>query len=334
MDMPQLPDNTKSFWAKKEGTTGMLFIAGALVGLYFLLPVISSFLAMGIDVVGKGITLTILGSILFGLFYVVTDKKFRTIAQVLFKNAMRKFTGLFVEIDPIGIMRSIIDIAKDKQEVFNERKTNLSGSIRQVKGTIEENSRIIKKALEMFAAARKVGPTQEKKAQEESRTAGRYTEFNDRLKVSLGRMEAMYTRLNEYSEVLDSFIKDLSEDVTIKEKERKMMLDSYSAMKAAMSILSGNGDAWEMFNQSAEFLAADYNQKLGEIEDFMSATKSILDGVDLQNGIWEDRAVKQLDALNQKTETFLLPEKKVLIPLERNPLNSEADYAKLYDKRN
>jgi hypothetical protein len=46
----------------------------------------------------------------------------------------------------------------------------------------------------------------------------------------------------------------------------------------------------------------------------MNSSQSILDGIDMQNGVWEEKALKQLEAWEAKTDSVLLGDtKRVLI---------------------
>ena len=72
----------KQFWDRPEGTTGMITIALLSVGGFFVarawLPAILDVLTMGISAVGKAITLTLGGTVLFSLLYILTNKSFQT----------------------------------------------------------------------------------------------------------------------------------------------------------------------------------------------------------------------------------------------------------------
>jgi hypothetical protein len=319
MSLPELGNETrqpKSFWERPEGTTGMAFIALLGVGGFFLakavLPTILAVFGMAITAVGQAITITILCAVLAALLYILTNSKFQTLCSYLFKSSMHKLTGVFIENDPIGIMKSYISDLRKKKVELEERENALNGQIRSCQAMIEKNTQEADKAMSMARVAKNSANNPQFALH--SRNAGRLSEFNDKLSVTLTKMQMLYRALKKYSEASDVVIADMTAEVKIREQERKMVLASNSAMRSAMAILKGNDDARELYDQAMEFVVEDYGRKLGEIEDFMNSSQSILDGIDMQNGVWEEKALKQLEAWEAKTDSVLLGDtKRVLI---------------------
>lgn len=344
--LPGLPENlkVKSFWEKPEGTTGMVVLGLIGLGAIFVGPAILtgilSLLTLGTAIVGQAITLTLFLAVLGFLIMVLTDKKFITLCKYVFKSSVRAMTNIFVETDPIGIMRGYIDDLKDKKDILNKKKSELSGQIRHCKELISTNDKGIETSLSTAKVAQNKGNNPSLVALN-SRNAGRLDDFNKRLKGTLSKMELLYQALDKYSNASDTIIQDLTSEVKVREQEREMMLSSYSAMKAAMSILSGGGDERELFDQAMEFVAEDYGKKLGEIEDFMNMSKNTLDGIDLQNGVWEEKALKQLSEWESKTESIVLgndkrimiEDKSSTIPLNFNQKEGDLEYAEFFDRK-
>jgi hypothetical protein len=113
MSLSQSTPNLKSFWDRPEGKTGMLFLLaggiGAAFGLYLLLPFLITLVANTLYLVGLGVAL-------FAVIYVLLNGTFQTLVKFGFKSLMRWITGIFVEIDPIGILRNFITQMKQQQE--------------------------------------------------------------------------------------------------------------------------------------------------------------------------------------------------------------------------
>lgn len=306
---------TKSFWERPEGLTGMISLGllglGAFFGINALLPTINSFLTGAIAAVGKTIVLGGLCAFLAGTLYVAFHPKTRLLVKYAFKNTMRAITGVLVEINPIGIMKGYIETLNEKREVLLERKSQLRGQIASCKQMIDSNAYDIRNAMANLKAAQAVGKTN--LIALNSREAGRLDEFNKKLEITHDRMKKFYAALEKYAEVTEIVIQDLKSEVKIREKERSMMMASYSAMKAAQSILNDGSDERELFDQAMEFVVEDYAQKLGEIEDFMDVSRAVVDGVDLQNAAWEQKAIEQLQAFEAKTDSILLGDQKRLI---------------------
>jgi hypothetical protein len=81
-----------------------LFLAAIIGGLGFLLFKFSAqILAMLSNTIGIVALLAVLGLII----YMVLDPKWRTLVSYMYKSVMRWVTGIFVTIDPIGILKTI-----------------------------------------------------------------------------------------------------------------------------------------------------------------------------------------------------------------------------------
>lgn len=89
---------------KPEGKTGAFFLIALLGGLaYVLFKFSAQILLMLQNTLGIVALLAILGVII----YMVLDPKWRTLASYFYKSIMRWITGIFVTIDPIGILKTI-----------------------------------------------------------------------------------------------------------------------------------------------------------------------------------------------------------------------------------
>jgi hypothetical protein len=129
----------------------------------------------------------------------------------------------------------------------------------------------------------------------------------------LTTMEMHLRALRKFREVSETVILDMTNEVEVKQEERKMILASYSAIQSAMSILNGDPDKKALFDQAMEFVVSDYGMKLGEIEDFMINSKSFVEGLDLQNGVYEEEALTRLKEWENKADSILLGDDKRLL---------------------
>lgn len=345
MPIPGLPENlkVKSFWEKPEGTTGMVVLGLLGLGGFFIAPTVLtgliSILTLGTAAVGQAITLTVMLAIAAFLFMVLTDKKFITLVKYMFKSSVRAMTNIFVETDPIGIMKGYIDDLKDKREVLYNKKRDLAGQISKCKEIIASNEKEIENSMSGAKVAQTKGNAS--LVALKSRNAGRLTDFNSKLRGTLSKMEIIYQALDKYSNAAETIIEDITSEVKVKKQERDMMLSGYSAIKSAMSILSGGDDERELFDQAMEFVTEDYSKKLGEIDDFMNMSKNTLDGIDLQNGVWEEKALKQLAEWEAKTDSIVLgndkrlmiEDKSATVPLNFNQKGEDVEYAEFFEKK-
>lgn len=331
----------KSFWDKPEGKTGMITIALGLVGgviaLKEILPILISVMSLGVVFLGKAVLMTITGFVLFILWYIITNRKFQTLLSYIFKSAMRAVTSIFVEIDPIGIMKSYIEDLRDKREVMQSSIGKLNGQIAACRTRMAKMSKDHDKAIATAAQAK------EKDLKSafvvNARQASRLKQSTITLEQLLNTMELHLRVLRKYLEVSDTVIADIENEVEIRTEERKMILASYGAMKTAMAIINGDKDKKALFDEAMEFVVNDYGMKLGEIENFMESSKSFVEGLDLQNGVYEAEALEAIQAWEKKSDSLLLgDDKRLLIEAsaqvpQATPVIIDADYETFFSKK-
>lgn len=303
----------KSFWDRKEGTTGIITLSAAAVGLFFAGPTILAFLTMMTAIVGQAITVTALCVILAGMLFLITNKKVQTLVSYMFKSAMRKITGLFVEIDPIGIMQSYIESLKGKREVMENAKTKLAGQITVLLNKMKKYAAEYDQAMQTVRIAKAQGKDSVFAVQ--SRQAGRLEKVNkEKYGPLLTQMQMHLRVLQKYWEVTGTVIDDLTNEVAVKKDEREMILSSYSAMAAAKKIINGGTDERELFDQAMEFVVQDFGMKMGEIDSFIESSQGFVEGLDLQNDVYKADALEKLKAWESKSGSLLLsPNEKQLL---------------------
>lgn len=330
----------KSFWERPEGTVGMVAIGvGLLATIFFLGPVLVSIFGTMITLLGQAITISILGGALFALYMIVSNKKFRTLCSYAFKAAMRKVTSAFIEIDPIGIMKSYIEDLQAKRGTMEDSITKLRGQISVCEKQVNLNESEYERQMATFKVAR--DKNMAAAATVASRQAGRLEKLNkESLKPLLLQMQVHLKALNKYHEVTGTVIDDLSNEVKAQEMQRKMIMESHSAMTTAKKILMGGTDQKELFDQAMEYAVNDYGQKIGEIESFIENSRSFVEGLDLQNGVYEAEALKKLQEWENKADSILLGNGKQQLlehTIEHSALNTgigvpatqQVDYAAL-----
>ena len=295
----------KSFWRKPEGVTGAIFlIVGLVLGGTLIAKSIAGIVAFASTPVGLGVTLGVLGMIIF----MALDNKARTLLSYMYKSAMRWITGIFVQIDPIGILKSYIQDLKGNLKKMRKQIGMLRGQMHKLKEMIVNNQKEIKTNMLLASKAKE---TQQKSVMIlKSRKAGRLKESNMKLDDLYKRMEVLYRVLSKMYE--NSFIlaEDIEDQVKLKEQERKAMLAGHSAMKSAMSIIKGDSDKKAMFDQALEVIADDVSSKVGEMERFMEMSENFMSSIDLQNGIFEEKGMQMLEDWEKKSTSLLLGESK------------------------
>ncbi|HMR44037.1 MAG TPA: hypothetical protein PKC40_09395, partial [Saprospiraceae bacterium] len=95
----------KSFWQRPEGITGLIFLIAVVAGGGFLLySILPTLLVLAQNTLYLAGMLLALGAIV----YMVLDPKMRNLVWYMYKSVMRWVTGIFVQIDPIGILKSYV----------------------------------------------------------------------------------------------------------------------------------------------------------------------------------------------------------------------------------
>ena len=291
----------KSFWERPEGTTGLFVLAAMIAGGAFFLYTYAARLAeLAQDTFYLGGMLISLAMII----YVILDPKMRNLIGFAYKSVMRYITSIFVNMDPIGVLKSYIASLEASLVKMDKQINQLRGQMHKLKELIVTNQKDIQTNLRDATKAR----DSEKEAQMilKTRKAGRLQESNVRLDDLYKRMESLYRILTKMRDASYIMSEDLKDQIFVKETERKAIMASHSAMNSAMSILKGDPDKRVMFDMALEAIANDVSSKVGEMEQFMSMSDKIMKGIDLQNGIFEEDGLKMLDEWEKKSQSLLL----------------------------
>ncbi len=310
----------KTFWKRPEGVTGTVFMVGAIgAGLYFGAPILAAIAA------GTAATLQIVVTavILAAIVYMVADKRMRNLVWYGYKGVMRWITGIFVQIDPIGVLKSYIDDLRNNLRNMNKQIGIIKGQMHKLKETINQNSRQINSNMMLANKAKE--KNMEGQMILKARKAGRLKESNMKLDDLYKKMEVLYRVLVKMYQNSEILLEDVEDQVKVKEQERKAIRASHSAMRSAMNIISGNGDKREMFDRALEAIAEDVAGKVGEMERFMELSTNFMDSVDLQNGVFEEEGMKMLEKWEKEGASLLLGEEKNNLLLDANSDTVELD---------
>lgn len=307
----------KSFWKRPEGVTGAIFLAGIVIGGGFLA---ATLLPILIPLMANTLYLALMLVALAALVYMAIDPKMRNIVWYMYKSVMRWVTGLFVQIDPIGILKSYVDSLEDNLKKMNLQINKLRGQMHKLREIIFNNQKAIQDNLQLANKAKETNKQDVMILK--SRKAGRLKESNIRLEDLYRKMEVLYrvlTKMYENSEILKEDIKD---QVSVKEQERIAIHASNSAMRSAMNVISGDKDARAMFDMALEAIAEDVSQKVGEMERFMDMSANFMSSIDLQNGVFEEEGLRMLEQWeNEGISKILGSEKESLL----SQANDDAD---------
>ena len=297
----------KSFWSKPEGVTGAVFLISMIAGAGFL---VFSFLPAIIGMVSSTLGLAGLIAVLGVIIFMALDSKARALITYMYKSVMRWVTGLFIEIDPIAILKNYVADMTANLKKMNKQILKLRGQMHKLKELMINNERDIDSHLTEANKAKKEDNRQIVIIK--SRKAGRLKESNMKYDQLYKKMEVLYTVLKKMYDNSSILKEDVADQVEIKEQELKAMRASHSAMASAMSVIRGDADKRAMFERALEVVTDDVSNKVGEMERFMEMSESFMNSIDLQNGIFEEEGLKMLEDW-EKENSLLLDEKTELL---------------------
>lgn len=324
---------SKPFWQRPEGITGGVFLVLLLGGGALLLNRILPFLIQQAEN-----TLALSGMLagLAAIVYVVLDPKARNLVWYAYKSLMRWITGLFVKVDPIAILKSYIDDLENNLRNLSKQIGSLRGQMRQLKGLIDGNNAEIQRNMNIAEQAKQ--KQDDKNVALAARKAGRLQEANAKYDVLVKKMDLLYRVLTRMYENAEIMLDDTKDQIKVKEQEYLAIKTSHSAIRSAMSIISGDPDKRALFDEALEVMAEDLGNKVGEMERFMDTSKNLLASIDLQNGVFEEDGLRLLEEWERKSpllsERPMASAKEKPLDLNKPPkelLKEENEYDKLFD---
>jgi hypothetical protein len=301
---PSMEFKPKTFWQKPEGVTGMLFMGGIAAIIFyfwgkivpFVMNTIQDTLWLGIYAVG-----------LAGLVYMILDPRMRNLIWFAYKSVMRSITGMFVTIDPIGILKSYVESLENNLGKLSKQLGVLKGQKRQLLTLMETNKKEIDSNMKLAEQAKKQG--QESQIVLFTRKAARMQESNEKYDVLAKKIDVLERILGKMYENSQLLVEDTRDQVKVKEQERAIIRTSHSAMRSAMSVLTGDPDKRAMFEMAMESINNDVASKVGEMERFMEMSSNIMNTIDLQNGVFEEEGMKMLEDWEKNSTLSLLENK-------------------------
>jgi hypothetical protein len=204
----------------------------------------------------------------------------------------------------------------------------LRGSVRTLKNKIAENERLASNNMSLASQAKKQGI--QAQAVIKIRKAGRLIDSNKTYSDLLVKLEVIYRVLTKMFENCGILIEDTEDQVHQKEIEWKTIRQAHSAMRSAMSIIRGDKDKKAIYEQALDVMATDLGNKIGEMEHFMEVSQNFMEGVDIENGAFEEKGLALLEKWEKDSDSWLLgtDEKKQIIAdanNDSNVLNLEAN---------
>ncbi len=298
-NLPTAAGRKKAFWKRPEGVTGAIFAVGTLVLLGFLLTMIPWALILQ-SAVYLAATVAFVG----GLLFMILDPKMRALVWYAYQSAMRGITGVFVKIDPIGILKSYVGDLEDNLRKMNAQINQLRGQMHKLDELVKENKREIDANMRIASQAK--AKSKPEVFTLKTRRAGRLKDSNVRLEDLYRKMEVLYRVLDRMYRNGEILVDDVRDQVKVKEQERKAIRASHSAMESAATVMGNDKNARYMYDQALEAIADDVSAKVGEMERFMEMSATFMDSVDLQNGMFEEKGLEMLERWEKEGDSILL----------------------------
>ncbi len=327
-------EQIKSFWQRPEGVTGGIVLVGLIAGIALIFnQIVAAVLPLLNSTIGLAGLLMGIGAVVF-LFL---EPKARNLIWYFYQSLMRWITGIFVKIDPISILKSFIEDLEDSLRNLSKQIGALRGQMRQLKGTMDANNADIKKNMTLADQARK--KNDDKNLTLSARKAGRLQDANAKYEVLYQRMEVLYRILIKMYETSEIVLEDTKDQVQLKEQEYRAISASHSAIRSAMSIISGDPDQRARFDLALESLANDVSNKVGEMERFMDTSRNLMASIDLQNGVFEEEGLQMLEKWERESPLLAPVSKENKSPEKPLDLNTPPkeilretnDYSQLFD---
>lgn len=297
-------DQFKSFWQRTEGKVGKVIaaIGVVMVGL-FLWSYHAQLVAMLYDTTKAVILLAVLGAILA----VATSQEFRNAAGILFKVCMYKLTDWAVGIDPIATMRRYVEQLQKALAQMEEQIEMLAGQIRTLKEKIRRNVGQIQIALKTASEVRRqmgaVRPDETLKARQmrmaailNQNAAVRKDRSNKTYEDLLADAQKLYDRVVQMRDGSMLLMEDMKGEVEELTERRKMTRSVMSILRSAMKIKGQTADK-ALYDRATEMLQEQYGQMVGAVENFANLNADFLAHSDIQNGIYEEEALKMLERM-------------------------------------
>lgn len=316
-----------AFWTRPEGKIAKFFLGaigiGAAVGAFFMLPAI---LALLQTIVTSLLTLAVTGAILFAIVALVMNDGFRNTIGYMFRAGIRWFSDFIIDLSPISVLKDYISELKTSLQKIDEQLKNLARQVADLKRLIFANEKEKDASLALMSEAQKRGKERARILQ--GRNAGRLQRSNMSLQQLLAKMEMVKRVLEKMRENCDFSIQDTESEVNITIREYTALSAGQEATRQAMKIIKGDPQKKAMFDQAMETLATRTAGAVGEMEEFMRFSQDFFDSVDLQNGVFDDQALKMLENWEKKADSVILG------PGEKQGLIQEAYGEALpYDQR-
>jgi len=294
---------TKQWYQKPEN---LAVYGGLAVGGYFLLKVLDRVLPLLNSVLESVLYTTVLFGALGLVGFLLVNGDIHRLVWYGYKSGMRWLTGRFVELDPIGIMRSYVETLDSSLAQIKKSLGSLRGQAESLQELIQTKSQEHERSMGMAAQAK--ARAKEKGMRTEmqlhARKAGRAEQSTLTYQGLLNKILGHISVMEKVEEASNFMIVDINDTIEEESKKREMIHASYKAMSAARRIIAADKQR-ELYDMALESTTKDYFNKLGEITQFVEDSQHFINTMDLENGAFEADALAKLEAWEDRSTALL-----------------------------
>jgi len=291
----------KSFWARPEGKTGMIFIAAiAAVGFYFWGRVVPFILAAVQNTLYLGLMLGAVGIVA----YFLLQPNVRAGFWYLFNMICRFFTSWVVNIDPIGIIKGYIDDLTAKRNEANQKINEVSGAREGLKRKVEANVAEMKQIKQNYdyGVANKAD---EGLLQTYAIRMGGLKAMNEKFIPMCNNLTAILEHLERMYKASGYMLEQMKCKVEMEEIEYKAVKSANKAMKSAMAVFAGDPSKKTLFDEALTNMADDMALKVGEMKRAIDLSSDYINNIDIESGAEAASGAKILEKFDSMNFTLL-----------------------------
>lgn len=295
-------------------TTG-IFAAGGILLLNAALPFLNTFLTNLIGVIGKAFAVGGLLALAGIVAVIAMHERTHTLVRAGFAMLARAATSIFVKRWPTEFIEYYAgDYLDGKEKTFDTMRT----SVRKQRNVISQ----IKEANEAEVTD-KTEKARTLKNRSYSASTGKWKNEDDRLTFqefsatigfktkSIANQAKQLERMDKYLDILDKYKRAIRFRRNVLRSFVETLKNDYAASMAlnqaqdSVAAAFGTDDMKKIFDMSVDFMNNRIAFVNAKVDDFMTANKSVLAEVDLENNVAEDRLLQQLNAWDAGAESII-----------------------------
>jgi len=302
-DLTTTGGSTRSWFEKPEGKVGgiaLILIIGLLgFGFVQALPFLVAAAASTLQLI---LMLLAIGAITMFFLHPTSRNFLFTLYKVVFKL----LTGMVITLDPLLILQDYIDQLKNNLVTMKEQIDKVKKTIYKLTEKISKYSTEAEQMKNRAAAGMKRGGDFQKTAVVENRAAERRLKAIAKLTNLKNKITMIDKVLKKMYDNCEIMVMDKTDEINMTKDEWEAIKAASGAIKSAMSIINGGGDERANFEQAMEFIVDDIALKMGEMENFMDMTQNLMNSIDLENDMCDEKLLKEFETVFSKTDSWIL----------------------------